>query len=92
MAKDKVIVTVVGKDRVGIIAGVANILAKQNVNVLDISQTTMQDFFTMILIGDMSKASSGLNEIKKQLDKYGEEIGVKITIQHEDVFSFMHRI
>ncbi|MGI6065344.1 MAG: ACT domain-containing protein [Bacillota bacterium] len=90
--KDKVIVTVVGKDKVGIIAAVTTALAKAHVNILDISQTIMQGFFTMMMICDMAEASVDLATLKACLDKEGERIGVKITVQHEEVFQFMHRI
>jgi len=90
--KDKVIVTVVGKDKVGIIASVTTALAKAEVNILDISQTIMQDFFTMIMICDMSKANMDLSSLKNTMDEEGQRIGVKITVQHEEIFQFMHRI
>lgn len=90
--KDKVIVTVVGKDKVGIIAGVTAALAKAKVNILDISQTIMQDFFTMIMICDMSKADMDLSTLKETMATEGEKIGVNITVQHEKIFQFMHRI
>lgn len=90
--KDKVIVTVVGKDKVGIIAGVTAALAGADVNILDISQTIMQEFFTMIMVCDMSGASVDLAGLKECLDQKGNEIGVKIIVQHEEVFQFMHRI
>ncbi len=90
--KDKVIVTVVGKDKVGIIAGVTAALAKANVNILDISQTIMQDFFTMIMICDMANSMMDLANLKSILDEEGSRIGVNITVKHEEVFEFMHRI
>lgn len=90
--KDQVIVTVVGKDKVGIIAGVTAALAKAEVNILDISQTIMQDFFTMIMICDMSKAGMDLSTLKEILAAEGKTIGVNITVQHEKIFQFMHRI
>jgi ACT domain-containing protein len=90
--KDRVIVTVVGKDKVGIIAGVTTALAKAGVNILDISQTIMQEFFTMIMICDMAKANMDLSQLKQVMEEEGKKIGVKITVQHEEVFEFMHRI
>ncbi|HHT64153.1 MAG: ACT domain-containing protein [Bacillota bacterium] len=90
--KDKVIVTVVGKDKVGIIAGVTTALAQAGVNILDISQTIMQDFFTMIMICDMAEANKDLAGLKNIMEEVGNRIGVKITVQHEEVFQFMHRI
>ena len=88
----KVVVSVVGKDKVGIIAGVANALAEENANILDISQTILQDFFTMIMIVDIAQCKIGFSELKEKLDQKGQEIGVKISAQHEDIFTFMHRI
>ncbi len=88
----RVVVTVVGKDKVGIIAGVANTLADNNANILDISQTIMQDFFTMIMIVDISSAKVDMAGLKDTLEKAGEKIGVKISAQREDVFHYMHRI
>lgn len=88
----RVIVTVVGKDKVGIIAGVSGILADYCVNILDISQTILQDFFTMLMIVDISQAKVDLQQLQKILKEKGEQIGVKITAQHADIFKFMHRI
>lgn len=92
MAGHRVIISVLGHDRVGIIAAVANILADSNVNILDISQTIMQEFFTMMLIADMENSKINLAELKELLNKKGIELGVRIDAQHEDVFRFMHRI
>ena len=91
-AKQRVVVTVVGKDKVGIIAGVTNILARENVNILDISQTILQDFFTMIMLVDIAYSKSDFSTLKEKLDIQGKEIGVRISAQHEDIFSYMHRI
>lgn len=88
----RIVVTVVGKDKVGIIAGVANVLSDFNANILDISQTILQDFFTMIMIVDIGKSNVDFNILKENLATKGQEIGVKISAQHEDVFQFMHRI
>ncbi len=88
----RVVVTVVGKDKVGIIAKVANILADNNANILDISQTIMQDFFTMIMIVDIQNCKVNMAQLKETLDVEGEKIGVKISAQREDVFEYMHRI
>jgi len=90
--QQRVIVTVVGQDRVGIIAGVSGILAAQGVNILDISQTILQDFFTMIMVVDISQCKVSLQELQLLLKAKGEEIGVSINAQHEDVFKYMHRI
>jgi len=86
----KAVVTVVGKDKTGIIARVSNVLYENNINILDISQTIMQDLFTMIMLVDMS--SSTVKEISQKLDSLAKEIGVSIHLQNEEVFSSMHRI
>lgn len=88
----KAVITVIGKDKVGIIAAVSAILANYNVNILDISQTIMQDFFTMIMLVDITKIKFGFNELAGQLELKGEDLGVSIRIQHEDIFNSMHRI
>ena len=89
---DKVIITVVGKDTVGIIAKVCTYLAENKVNILDISQTIVQEYFNMMMIVDSSKASNSFAKISEGLDKLGEEIGVTIKCQREDIFEKMHRI
>lgn len=89
---NRVIVTVLGKDQIGIIAWVTGRLAEDSVNVLDISQTILQGFFTMIMVVDMSQSSISLGEFAGKLSKEGDERGLKVTAQHEDVFAFMHRI
>ena len=88
----RVIVTVYGLDRVGIIYGVCKLLAEANVNILDISQTVMQEFFTMTMLADMSGATKELVKIREQLNELGKEIGVTIRIQSEDIFTSMHTI
>ncbi len=88
----KGIITVLGKDKVGIIAGVCTYLAGQNVNILDISQTIVQDYFNMMMIVDASNAGKAFEELVEDLQQLGTEIGVEIKLQHEDIFSTMHRI
>lgn len=88
----KTIITVVGKDTVGIIAGVCTYLADNNVNILDISQTIVQEYFNMMMIVDCNKASKPVHELQSDLDAIGEKIGVTIKMQHEDIFNSMHRI
>ncbi len=89
----KAIVTVIGKDRVGIIAEVCSLLAELNVNINDINQTVMQnDFFTMVMLADVSQSSVSFGEISEKLSKKGEEMGLSIKIQLEDIFNAMHRI
>jgi len=88
----KAVVTVVGEDKIGIIAGVSAILSECNANIMDISQTILQDYFTMMMLVDLSKVEMGLEELKAQLQQTGKELGVSIQIQHEDIFRSMHRI
>ena len=88
----KAIVTVVGKDAVGIIAGVCIELAKHNVNVLDISQTVMQGYFTMMMATDVSGANVPLAELATRMEEAGREMGLSIRVQREDIFEAMHRI
>jgi ACT domain-containing protein len=88
----KGIITVVGKDRVGIIAKVCVYLSNNGVNVLDISQTIVQGYFNMLMIVDLTNAAKRFEEMVVELEAVGEEIGVKIKMQHEDIFNTMHRI
>ena len=88
----KAIVTVVGKDRVGIIAEVCAQLAAYNVNVLDISQTVMQGYFTMMMAVDVSAATAPLAELAQQLEQKGKDMSLSIRLQREDIFEAMHRI
>lgn len=86
------IITVVGKDKVGIMAGVCVALQKINVNILDISQTVMQNMFTMNMLVDVKEANVGYSEIVDILESEGQRLGVNIRIQREDIFDAMHRI
>lgn len=90
--KNKVIITVVGKDTVGIIAKVCTYLSEGSVNVLDISQTIVSGYFNMMMIVDMANATASFAEISDQLDALGKEIGVTIKCQKEEIFEMMHRI
>ena len=89
---NRAIVTVIGEDRVGIIAAVATILADAQVNILDISQSIMQEFFVMIMMVDLARSTSGFDRLKAGLNARGDEMGLKIDIQREDVFKLMHRV
>jgi ACT domain-containing protein len=89
---NRIIVTVIGADTVGIIAGVSAELAAARVNIIDISQTTVREFFAMIMLADMEKAAVPFDELKRRLNAKGEEMGLRIDAQHEDVFKFMHRV
>jgi len=88
----KAIVTVVGKDRVGIIASVCSLLANYQVNILDISQTVMQGYFTMMMAVDTTLSEIPFVELAKKLDAKGEEMGMSIRLQREDIFEAMHRV
>ena len=88
----KAIVTVVGKDTVGIIAAVCVQLASYNVNVLDIRQTVMQGFFTMMMAVDVSACTVPLAELAKVMDEKGKEMSLSIRVQREDIFEAMHRV
>lgn len=88
----KAIVTVVGKDQVGIIASVCTKLAAYNVNVLDISQTVMQGYFTMMMATDISGCNVPVAELAKQMESAGQDMGLSIHVQREDIFQAMHRI
>ncbi len=88
----KAIITVVGKDKVGIISGVANLLSDNNVNILDISQTILQDMFTMMMLVDVDGSKYNVAELGELLGSKGKELGVEIRIQLEEIFESMHRI
>ena len=88
----KTIITVVGKDTVGIIAKVCTYLADNQVNILDISQTIVQEYFNMMMIVDMNHTEKSFGDIADELAKVGEEIGVTIKCQRDDIFNSMHRI
>ena len=88
----KGIITVLGKDSVGIIAKVCVFLSKKNVNILDISQTIVNGYFNMMMIVDMAGATDSMEVVADGLGEVGKELGVVITMQHEDIFNCMHRI
>lgn len=88
----RAVITVIGKDRVGIIAGISSILADCSVNILDINQTTMQDIFTMVMLVDISRLNVSFSQLSDKLDVKGKELGLSVRIQHEDIFNSMHRI
>jgi ACT domain-containing protein len=88
----KAIVTVIGKDKVGIIAQVSAVLAENRVNILDISQTILQEYFTMIMLVDLTQIKISFSELSRKLNEKGEIIGLQIKIQREEVFSAMHKI
>lgn len=88
----RAIVSVVGKDRMGIIAKVSGFLFSIDINVVDLSQSVMSDYFHMIMLVDMTQCAKKFEEISAALDNLGKEIGMSIKIQHEDIFNAMHKI
>lgn len=88
----RAVITVVGKDRVGIIAGVCNELAQYQVNVLDISQTVLQGFFTMMMVTEISQCTVPLVELIEKMQALGERMGLSIRVQREDIFEAMHHV
>ena len=88
----KAVITVIGVDKVGIIAKVSTKLAEMNVNILDISQTTMDDLFTMIMYTDISKMNVEFSYLSSELEKAGAEMGLQISVTHEEIYKSMHRI
>ncbi|MFP4974023.1 ACT domain-containing protein [Paenibacillus sp. CN-4] len=88
----KGIITVLGKDKVGIIAAVCTYLAEHNVNILDISQTIIQGYFNMMMIVDITEPTQAFETLVEELQALGASIGVEIKLQHEDIFNIMHRI
>ena len=89
---NKAIITVVGKDRVGIIAGVCTYLAENQINILDITQTIVKGFFNMMMVVDEENITKSFGEVAQELEQVGEEIGVSVKIQREEIFLKMHRI
>jgi ACT domain-containing protein len=86
------VVTVVGKDKTGIIAQVSTFLAQREVNILDISQTIMDEYFTMIMLVDLKNATSELAVLAKESEEFGKSIGMSIHFQHEEIFNAMHSV
>lgn len=88
----KAVITIVGRDQVGIVAMVSGILATNGVNVLNINQNILDGFFNMLMISDISKSKISLKELQQILKEQGQEFGLDIKVQHEDIFNVMHRI
>ena len=86
------IITVIGKDKVGIVAGISVELLNYDINIIDISQTIMEEFFTMVLIVDLSKSKKSFDEIKNGLTLRGSKLGVDVKIQREEIFNSMHTL
>lgn len=88
----KAVITVTGKDKVGIIARICTALAANNVNILDINQTILQEYFTMIMLVDLTGSAQSFDSLKEFMVRQGKEIGVVVNMQHEDIFNAMHEI
>lgn len=88
----KIVVTIVGRDRVGIIAMVSSILAENNVNILNINQNILDGFFNMVMIAEMGESRIKLKDLQEILKQKGEEINLEIKVQHQDIFNIMHKI
>ncbi|MGD8189876.1 ACT domain-containing protein [Brevibacillus ginsengisoli] len=91
MKKRRAVVSVIGKDQVGIIARVTNVLASHQINILDISQTILQEFFTMMMLVDVSDVAN-VTSLQNEFDQLGQELGLEINIQLEEIFQAMHRV
>ncbi len=89
---ERIIITVLGLDQVGIMARISTVLAEHGINILDISQTILQGFFTMVMVADIAASPLDVGELKKLLQEKGTPLQLEITVQHEDIFKFMHRI
>ncbi|MBL1225261.1 ACT domain-containing protein [Enterococcus sp. BWR-S5] len=88
----RAVLTVIGKDKVGIIAGVSTKLAELEINILDVSQTIMEEYFTMMMILSFSGKEINFEAIREELNLLGKELGVKISIQNEEIFNVMHKL
>ena len=88
----KAVITVTGKDSVGIIADVASVCADRGANIVDITQTVLRDYFAMIMLADIGSATVAFDQLQKNLEKVGEDNNLKIHVMHEDIFNSMHKI
>ena len=86
------IITVIGKDQIGIIHGVSKVLVDHNVSIEDITQTLLQEYFTMMILVNMSEMKEDFSTLKKELEGFGEKIGMSVRIQREEIFNYMHTI
>ena len=88
----KAIITVIGKDTVGILAKVSDVCAQSSVNIVEVTQSVLQDMFAMIMLVEIDKSTVGFDELSKKLDEVGDKTNTKIHIMHEDIFNSMHKI
>ena len=91
-SSEKAVITVIGKDMVGILAKVTEICAKSGVNVLEVTQSILQDLFAMVMLVDMGGASVDVAALSSEMDRLGDKMGLKIHVMHEDIFHSMHRV
>ncbi|MDY0266727.1 MAG: ACT domain-containing protein [Methanimicrococcus sp.] len=92
MKTNRFVITVIGVDTVGIVAGVTRVMSDFGVNIIDIRQTLMEDIFTMLMIGEVKSENFVLKDFQDKMTQVGQEFKVEIRVQHEDVFKYMHRI
>lgn len=92
MSEERIIITALGSNRVGIVAGISTVLADHNASIIELTSAEMSDYFVMVMLVDISKVDISMNEIQENLNRKGKEIGVQVTAQHEDIFKYMHRI
>ncbi len=92
MKKELAIITVIGRDQIGIVAHVSRVLYENQINIEDMSQSIMEGFFVMGMLVDVGRSPKNIKEIRQQLNETGEKVGLSITIQHEDIFNAMHRV
>ncbi len=92
MPDERAVVTVLGADRVGIVAAISKVLAENNVNILDLTSSKVRDLFVMIMLVDISNSRVSLEKLKELLGAEAAKIGVQVTVQHENIFRYMHRV
>jgi len=92
MPEERAVVTVLGADRVGIVAAISKVLAENNVNILDLTSSKVRDLFVMIMLIDISNSKVTLEKLKELLGAEAAKIGVQVTVQHENIFRYMHRV
>ncbi len=91
-SSNKAVITVIGKDMVGILAKVTEICAKSGVNVLEVTQSILQDLFAMVMLVDMSGSSVDVAALSSEMDRLGDQMGLRIHVMHEDIFNSMHKV
>lgn len=89
---NRIVITVLGEDKVGLVAKITGILAEHEANIIDITQTLLQDLFSMMMLVDIENVNTSFEELQQELKEAGEELNVQVKTQHEDVFRYMHRV